>query len=99
MCSAVLLPIVLTVYIMWWFLEFFDGFFSPLYDFLFGFHVFGLGFLTTMFFVFGVGGEQGERVVVWWSLGGARAWVGGGRVKRDRRAGMSHGDVRDRVGR
>ena len=26
-----LLPIVLTVYIMWWFLEFFDGFFSPLY--------------------------------------------------------------------
>ncbi len=29
--SAVLLPIVLTVYIMWWFLEFFDGFFSPLY--------------------------------------------------------------------
>ncbi|KAL4855169.1 Protein LIKE COV 2 [Chlorella vulgaris] len=52
---AVLLPIVLTVYIMWWFLEFFDGFFSPLYDFLFGFHVFGLGFLTTMFFVFGVG--------------------------------------------
>lgn len=50
-----LLPIALTVYIMWWFLEFFDGFFSPLYDFLFGFHVFGLGFLTTMLFVFGVG--------------------------------------------
>ncbi|KAL4421546.1 hypothetical protein ABPG75_010837 [Micractinium tetrahymenae] len=52
---AVLLPIVLTVYVMWWFLEFFDGFFSPLYDFLFGFHVFGLGFMTTMLFVFGVG--------------------------------------------
>lgn len=52
---AVLLPIVLTVYVMWWFLEFFDGFFSPLYDALFGFHVFGLGFLTTMIFVFGVG--------------------------------------------
>ena len=53
-----LLPIVLTVYVMWWFLEFFDGFFSPLYDALFGFHVFGLGFLTTMIFVFGVGGER-----------------------------------------
>lgn len=31
-----LLPIVLTVWILWWFLEFFDSFFSPLYDFLFG---------------------------------------------------------------
>jgi hypothetical protein len=59
--SAVLLPIVLTVYVMYWFLEFFDGFFSPLYDFLFGFHVFGLGFLTTMLFVFGVGGEPHMR--------------------------------------
>lgn len=32
------------------------GFFSPLYNYLFGFHVFGLGFLTTLLFVFGVGG-------------------------------------------
>ena len=28
-------------------------------DFLFGFHVFGLGFMTTMLFVFGVGGARG----------------------------------------
>ena len=39
------------------FLEFFDGFFSPLYQWLFGFKVYGLGFLTTMLFVVGVGGE------------------------------------------
>lgn len=106
--SAVLLPIVLTVWIIWTLLEFIDGehaarstskgshtwqppsgshrcsvrvlpvglpagchchlplppcfifcragFFSPLYNYLFGFHVFGLGFLTTLLFVFGVGG-------------------------------------------
>ncbi|KAI7836901.1 hypothetical protein COHA_009233 [Chlorella ohadii] len=52
---AVLLPIVLTVWIIWTLLDFIDGFFSPLYNYLFGFHVFGLGFLTTLLFVFGVG--------------------------------------------
>ena len=28
MCSAVLFPMVVTVYITWWFLTFFDNFFS-----------------------------------------------------------------------
>ena len=79
-CSAVLFPLVVTVYITWWFLTFFDNFFSvshpgsvcdvrcstapasctdphapawqPVYQSLFGFEVFGLGFLTSMVFVF-----------------------------------------------
>lgn len=50
-----LFPIVVTGYVTWWFLEFFDNFFSPLYAYLFGFHVFGLGFVTSMLFIFATG--------------------------------------------
>jgi uncharacterized membrane protein len=89
---------VITVYITWWFLTFFDNFFSvrstsslhstdrdllhdavsahlpcppsmrawcpvadalcplqPVYEALFGFHVFGLGFVTSMGFIIGTG--------------------------------------------
>lgn len=96
---AVLFPMVVTVYITWWFLTFFDNFFSvsfslhalhkevlspdawhthsshmplqctvrefheadaclclqPVYEALFGFHVFGLGFITSMGFIIGTG--------------------------------------------
>ncbi|KAL6783675.1 COV1 [Auxenochlorella protothecoides x Auxenochlorella symbiontica] len=52
---AILFPVVVTAYLTWWFLEFFDNFFSPLYTYLFGFHVFGLGFLTSMLFIFATG--------------------------------------------
>lgn len=54
-CSAVLLPIVITGYVTYWFVEFFDNFFSPLYEYLFGFHVFGLGFITSLLFIFATG--------------------------------------------
>lgn len=50
-----LFPVVITVYVTWWFLQFFDNFFSPVYEYLLGFHVFGLGFLTSMLFIFGTG--------------------------------------------
>mmetsp|Transcript_2634 Transcript_2634/g.5344 ORF Transcript_2634/g.5344 Transcript_2634/m.5344 type:complete len:232 (+) Transcript_2634:1873-2568(+) len=52
---AMLFPVVITVYVTWWFLQFFDNFFSPVYEYLLGFHVFGLGFLTSMLFIFGTG--------------------------------------------
>jgi len=52
---AILFPMVVTVYITWWFLTFFDNFFSPIYQALFGFHVFGLGFMTSMVFIFFTG--------------------------------------------
>lgn len=52
---AILFPLVVTVYVTWWFLEFFDTFFSPLYTRVFGVHVFGLGFLTSMLFIFATG--------------------------------------------
>lgn len=54
-CSAILFPLVVTVYVTWWFLAFFDNFFSPLYEYLLGFHVFGLGFVTSMLFIFATG--------------------------------------------
>jgi uncharacterized membrane protein len=52
---AMLFPVVVTVYATWWFLEFFDAFFSPLFTWLFGYHVFGLGFITSMAFIFVTG--------------------------------------------
>lgn len=52
---AILLPVVVTAWVIWWFLEFIDGFFSPLYRYLFGFEVFGLGFITTLMFVLATG--------------------------------------------
>ncbi|KAK9808400.1 hypothetical protein WJX73_000494 [Symbiochloris irregularis] len=57
---AVLFPLAVTVYITWWFLTFFDKFFSPLYVAIFKFKVFGLGFITSMLFIFVVGAFAGS---------------------------------------
>lgn len=51
---VILLPIAITFYITWWFVKFVDGFFSPLYARL-GVHIFGLGFVTSIVFIFVVG--------------------------------------------
>jgi uncharacterized membrane protein len=51
---VILLPIAVTFYVTWWFIRFFDGFFSPIYDSL-GIHVLGLGFVTSFVFIFLVG--------------------------------------------
>ncbi|KAH7352454.1 hypothetical protein KP509_19G046000 [Ceratopteris richardii] len=51
---VILLPIAITFYITWWFVKFVDGFFSPLYGRL-GVHIFGLGFVTSIVFIFMVG--------------------------------------------
>ncbi|KAJ9520129.1 hypothetical protein QJQ45_030056, partial [Haematococcus lacustris] len=45
---AILFPVATSFYVTWWFLQFFDNFFSPLYYHLFRLHVFGLGFMTSM---------------------------------------------------
>ena len=57
-----LFPVVVTVYATWWILEFFDNFFSPVYEYLLGFHVFGLGFITSMLFIFATGALWISRV-------------------------------------
>jgi hypothetical protein len=40
LCSVVLFPVAITFFITWWFIQFVDGFFSPLYAKL-GFDIFG----------------------------------------------------------
>ena len=39
-CSVVLFPVAVTFFITWWFIQFVDGFFSPLYAKL-GINIFG----------------------------------------------------------
>ncbi|MCL7023933.1 hypothetical protein MKW94_010974 [Papaver nudicaule] len=51
---VILLPIAITFYITWWFIHFVDGFFSPIYAHL-GINIFGLGFVTSIMFIFMVG--------------------------------------------
>ncbi|XP_020530367.1 protein LIKE COV 3 isoform X1 [Amborella trichopoda] len=51
---VILLPIAITFYITWWFISFVDGFFSPIYAQL-GMNIFGLGFITSITFIFLVG--------------------------------------------
>ncbi|PSS15590.1 Protein CONTINUOUS VASCULAR RING like, partial [Actinidia chinensis var. chinensis] len=51
---VILFPIAVTFYITWWFIHFVDGFFSPIYAQL-GINVFGLGFVTSVTFIFLVG--------------------------------------------
>ncbi|MBA0604005.1 hypothetical protein Godav_016697 [Gossypium davidsonii] len=53
-CSVILFPIAITFYITWWFIHFVDGFFSPIYAQL-GIDIFGLGFVTSITFIFLVG--------------------------------------------
>ncbi|XP_038880670.1 protein LIKE COV 1-like [Benincasa hispida] len=51
---VILFPIAITFYITWWFIHFVDGFFSPIYAKL-GIDIFGLGFATSVTFIFLVG--------------------------------------------
>ncbi|KAE8710412.1 Protein CONTINUOUS VASCULAR RING 1 [Hibiscus syriacus] len=51
---VILFPIAVTVYITWWFIHFVDGFFSPIYVQL-GIDIFGLGFITSLTFIFLIG--------------------------------------------
>ncbi|KAF3323784.1 Protein LIKE COV 3 [Carex littledalei] len=51
---VILCPIAITFYTTWWFISFFDGFFSPIYAHL-GINLFGIGFVTSITFIFLVG--------------------------------------------
>ncbi|KAB2050029.1 hypothetical protein ERO13_A13G196600v2 [Gossypium hirsutum] len=51
---VILFPIAITFYVTWWFIHFVDGFFSPIYNQL-GIDIFGLGFITSLTFIFLIG--------------------------------------------
>lgn len=72
---VVLFPVAVTFFITWWFFQFFDGFFSPIYARL-GVHIIGLGFLTSLLFVFLIG----IFVSSW--LGATIIWLGEWLIKR-----------------
>ncbi|XP_050205956.1 protein LIKE COV 2-like isoform X1 [Mercurialis annua] len=72
---VVLFPIAVTFFITWWLIQFFDGFFSPIYERL-GIDVFGLGFVTSLVFVFFVG----VFVSSW--IGSSVFWLGEWFIKR-----------------
>ncbi|KAH6791841.1 hypothetical protein C2S52_002318 [Perilla frutescens var. hirtella] len=72
---VVLFPVAVTFFVTWWFVQFVDGFFSPLYDQL-GIDIFGLGFVTSLLFVFLVG----VFVSSW--LGATVFWIGEWFIKR-----------------
>lgn len=72
---VVLFPVAVTFFITWWFIQFVDGFFSPLYERL-GIDIFGLGFVTSLLFVFFVG----VFVSSW--MGATVFWVGEWFIKR-----------------
>ncbi|XP_042402358.1 protein LIKE COV 2-like [Zingiber officinale] len=72
---VVLFPVAITFYITWWFIQFFDGFFSPLYNKL-GVDIFGLGFLTSLLFIFSIGIFASS-----W-LGATVVWLGEWFIKR-----------------
>ncbi|WCJ43335.1 hypothetical protein M5689_024081 [Euphorbia peplus] len=51
---VVLFPVAVTFLLTWWFIQFVDGFFSPIYAKL-GIDLFGLGFVTSLLFIFFIG--------------------------------------------
>ncbi|EYU31122.1 hypothetical protein MIMGU_mgv1a010425mg [Erythranthe guttata] len=72
---VVLFPVAVSFFVTWWFIQFVDGFFSPLYAQM-GINVFGLGFITSLLFVFLVG----VFVSSW--LGATVFWIGEWFIKR-----------------
>uniref|UniRef100_A0A803KX77 Uncharacterized protein n=1 Tax=Chenopodium quinoa TaxID=63459 RepID=A0A803KX77_CHEQI len=72
---VVLFPVAVTFFITWWFIQFVDGFFSPLYESL-GIDIFGLGFITSLLFVFLIG----VFVSSW--MGATVFWLGEWLIKK-----------------
>jgi len=49
------IPAVITFLVVWWLFKFLDGFLEPLYYRILGYHVHGLGFISTVLLIFIVG--------------------------------------------
>jgi len=66
---VVLLPILVTLFLVWWAFNVVDGFLAPIYDRALGYHVPGLGFISTLLLIFLVGvvasNVVGRRLLSW----------------------------------
>jgi len=49
------IPAIITFLVIWWLFKFLDGFLEPLYYKILGYHVHGLGFISTVVLIFIVG--------------------------------------------
>lgn len=52
---VVSIPVIITVLVLIWFFEFVDGILGPVYDRIFGRHIFGLGFISAIIVIFIIG--------------------------------------------
>jgi uncharacterized membrane protein len=51
----VTIPVVLTIIVISWAFQFIDGFLSPIFDYILGRHIYGLGFVSSILIIFVVG--------------------------------------------
>ncbi|KAG6625971.1 protein LIKE COV 2-like isoform X1 [Carya illinoinensis] len=72
---VVLFPVAVTFLFTWWFIQFVDGFFSPIYASL-GVNIFGLGFVTSLIFISFIGIFASSWV------GATVFWIGEWFIKR-----------------
>jgi uncharacterized membrane protein len=49
------IPAIITFLVIWWLFKFLDGFLEPIYYKILGYHVHGLGFISTVVLIFIVG--------------------------------------------
>ena len=49
------IPAIITFLVIWWLFKFLDGFLEPLYYRILGYHVHGIGFISTVLLIFIVG--------------------------------------------
>jgi uncharacterized membrane protein len=66
---VVIIPILVTIFVVWWAFDLVDGFLAPIYDRMLGYHFPGLGFLSTIVLIFLVGlfatNVVGQRLLSW----------------------------------
>ncbi len=68
----IVIPSLITFLVIWWLFNFLDGFLEPLYYRILGYHVHGLGFITTIVLIFIVGiistNVVGRKIIQYFEL-------------------------------
>jgi len=66
------IPAVITFLVIWWLFKFVDGFLEPLYFRILGYHVHGLGFISTILLIFIIGiistNVLGRKIIEYFEL-------------------------------
>ncbi len=66
------IPAVITFLVIWWLFKFVDGFLEPLYFRILGYHVHGLGFISTVLLIFIIGiistNVLGRKIIEYFEL-------------------------------